>query len=119
MDNATSTGPKVIGYEDLIKLHDGRKVILELNDSTKVSGVYKGYNESRTEENKKVISIKVLNEIGGLRLVNASEINKYIYVDEGGSFWTAVAIGAAIDAVIIFSIIKSQSSFLGGTGRIF
>ena len=119
LDNATSTGPKVIGYENLIKLHEGSKIILELNDSTKVSGFYKGYSESRTVGNKKVITIKVLDETGGLKLVNTSEVNKYIYIDEGGSVWTAVATGAAIDAVIIFSFIKSHGSILAGTGRIF
>ncbi|MGE5402524.1 MAG: hypothetical protein ACM3S2_19180 [Ignavibacteriales bacterium] len=39
LDNATSTGPKVIRYENLIKLPEGRKIVLELSDSTKISRV--------------------------------------------------------------------------------
>ena len=46
------------------------------------------------------------------------KFNKYIYIDEGGNVWTAVAIGGVVDAAIIYGIIKGPK-FGGGTGRIF
>ncbi|MGE5432909.1 MAG: hypothetical protein ACM3QX_17645 [Syntrophomonadaceae bacterium] len=117
LDNDTSTGPKEIGYQDLIKLHEGRKIILELKDSTKISGLYKGYSKSTPEGNKKVITIKVLDETGELKSIEISEVKKYVYIDEGGSVWAAVATGAAIDAVLIYAFIRSHHGIGIGPGN--
>ena len=88
---------------------------MELNDSTKIEGTYKDYKEFK-EGNKQIKQIKIVDKNNELKSINTSEINKYIYIDEGENVWTAVAIGGVVDAVIIYGIIKGPK--FGGTGRI-
>ena len=115
LDNSAYKGEKEISYEKVIKLREGKKIIVELSDSTKIEGTYKGCKEL-SEGNRQIKRISILDKNNELKTINTSEVNKYIYIDEGGNVWTAVAIGAAVDALIIYGIIKSPK--FGGTGRI-
>ena len=115
LDNSANKGGKEINIEKIIKLQEGKKIILELNDSTKISGKYKGYREFDREKQLNIITI--LDENNELKSVNSSEVNKYIYIDEGGKVWVAAAIGAVFDAVVIYGIINGPK--IGGTGRVF
>ncbi|MDP3682293.1 MAG: hypothetical protein Q8S01_00030 [Ignavibacteria bacterium] len=117
LDNSANKGEKEISYDKVIKLREGKKIIVELNDSTKIEGTYKDYKEFR-EGNEQIKQITIVDKKNELETINTSEINKYIYVDEGGHVWTAAAIGGAVDALIIYGIIKGPK-FGGGTGRIF
>ena len=117
MDNSANKGEKEVSYEKVIKLRDGKKIIVELNDSTRIEGTYKGYKEFR-EGNKQIKQISIVDKNNELKTINTTDIIKYIYIDEGGNVWTAAAIGGAMDAVIIYGIIKGPK-FGGGTGRIF
>ena len=115
LDNSANKGEKEVGYEEVIKLREGKKIILELNDSTKIEGAYNGYKEFK-EGNKNIKQITIVEKNNELKTYNTSEINKYIYIDEGGNVWTAVAIGGVVDAAIIYGIIKGPK--FGPTGRI-
>ena len=116
LDNHVSKGEKEIKYEEIIKLNRGKRIILELTDSTIVSGIYKGFKEI-DEGNKHVTIITILDKNNVVEFINNSKVNKYIYVDEGGSVWTAIAIGVVVDALLIYAFIKGPS--IGGTARIF
>ena len=113
LDNSANKGEKEVQYEKIIKLKEGKKIILELTDSTEVKGTIKDHNEFK-EGNKQVKMITVMDENDELKSINTSVISKYIYVDEGGNVWTAAAIGGVIDAFIIYGILKDPKIGLGG-----
>lgn len=117
MDNSANKGEKEVSYEKVITLREGKKIIVELNDSTKIEGEYKGYKEF-DEGNRKIKQITIADKNNELKTVTTSEINKYIYLDEGGNVWTAVTIGGVVDAAIIYGIIKGPK-FGAGPTRIF
>jgi hypothetical protein len=108
LDNSANKGNKEIKYDEIIKLDKGKKIILELNDSTNISGIYKGYEEfNESEKEKKTITI--LNENNEVKSYSTSEVNKYYYIDEGGNIWTAAAIGGVVDAIIIYAILQGPN----------
>jgi len=117
LDNSANKGKKEVKYEKVIKLREGSKIFLELNDSTKVKCTYKDYKEFKKgkEEIKLII---IADENGELKSINTSEIRKYLYFDEGGNVWTAAAIGGVLDALIIYGILTGPKMG-GGSGRIF
>ncbi len=117
LDNSANKGEKEVQYEKIAKLKEGKKIILELTDSTEVKGTIKDHNEFN-EGNKQVKMITLIDENNELKSINTSAISKYIYVDEGGNVWTAAAIGGVIDAFIIYGILKGPKIGLGGA-RIF
>lgn len=118
LDNSAYEGEREINYESIIKLEKDKKIILELTDSTKISGLYQGF-QKLNEKGKEIKSILVLNENDELKFVNTFEISKYIYKDEGGNVWTAIAIGGVVDALIIYSALTSRGSWLGGSSTLF
>ena len=105
LDNSANKGNKEIKYDRIIKLDKGKKVIIELNDSTKISGIYVGYEESNEGEKEKK-TITILDENNEVKSYSPSEVNKYYYIDEGGNIWTAAAIGGVVDAIIIYAILQ-------------
>jgi hypothetical protein len=113
LDNSLYKGEKEIEFDKIIQLHKGHKLIVELTDSTEIRGVYNGY-ENKNEKSKIIINIFIIDENKELHVINTSEVRKYIYVDEGGNVWTAIAIGAAIDSLIIYAGISSGHSGFGG-----
>lgn len=118
LDNSAYEGEREIEYESIIKLEKDKKIILELTDSTKISGLYQGF-QKLNKKGKEINRILILNENDELKFVNTSEISKYIYRDEGGNVWTAIAIGGVVDALIIYGALTSHGPGLGGSSRLF
>ncbi len=103
-------GEKEITLEQLVKMLDGKKLILALNDSTRITCIYNGFKEI---ENENKIDTLINIEINSnSKTIKTSEINKYIYVNEGGSVITAFTIGAVID-IIIYIVIENSSLGIG------
>ncbi|MFA6599138.1 MAG: hypothetical protein WCS69_15550 [Ignavibacteriaceae bacterium] len=116
LDNSANKGKKEIVYEKLIELRKGKLITLELSDSTRVSGKYKGYKKN-VVGNKAVTIISILDNNNESKFIDASKVHKYIYTDEGGSVSTAVSIGGVIDALIIYGLINGPG--FGGGVRVF
>jgi hypothetical protein len=116
LDNNANKGEREIKYEEAAQLRNGSKIILVLNDSTKVCGVYKGHREYK-EAGNTIQTITLLDKNDVLKFINTSDVSKIIYIDEGGNVWKAVSIGAIFDAVIIYSILKNPG--IGMSGKVF
>ncbi len=115
LDNSLAAGPNELDLTKLSELKKGTKVIIELPDSTIISGILKTYEEIITTKSKEV---KIIVEIGDkeTEIIVSDQVAKCTFIDEGGSVWTAMAIGAAIDAIIIYISSKSKRGL--GTARI-
>jgi len=110
LDNSVNKGEKEIKLEQLTEINEDKKIVLVLNDSTKIIGFYKGINEfDKGYKRDTMVSILDKNDI--IKTINTSDVNKYYYVDEGGNVWLAFAMGAVID-VLIYGIIKTNG--IGG-----
>jgi hypothetical protein len=68
----------------MIKLKKGKKIELELIDSTKITGIYEGYKEIK-KDGEEIKIINISDENKELKYINISEVNKYFYIDEGGN----------------------------------
>ncbi|VAX28705.1 hypothetical protein MNBD_IGNAVI01-588 [hydrothermal vent metagenome] len=112
LDNSVNKGEREIKLEQLSKIKEGGKIVLELNDSTKITGFYKSI-KNFDEGHKQDTMIYVIDKDKIIKTVNISDINKYYYVDEGGNVWFAVAMGAAID-LLIYGIISTNGIGAGG-----
>ena len=112
IDNSINKGPHEIDLNKLGKLKNGKKVILDLKDSTEISGSFQVIKDNSKNDLGKIIVI-ANNE--GQKQINTSDVNKYIYIDEGGNVWLAAAIGAIFDAIIIYTISHSHKSGMGIT----
>ena len=116
LDNSINSGSKKIEFKKLTKLKEGTKVAVELTDSTVISGTLISFEENKSY-NGKEFQIGVLDSNKQLKLVSPGEVNNCTYIEEGGSIWTALIIGAVIDAVIIYFGSKSHSGL--GNARLF
>jgi len=113
LDNSFSEDSKEIDLNELSELKQGNKIIFELMDSSMIQGVFEGYKET-TVNNQNEIMIKVLNNEDELKFIDAKEVSRCIFIKEDGNVWVAVAIGATIDAIIIYLASTSKVG-LGGT----
>lgn len=113
LDNAANKGPKIIKPEQIKDIHEGNKVIIELKDSTKVSGTFQKY-ENINKKNGSIKRVTIFDTDNKNISVNTSDINKFTFIDEGGNVWVAVAIGAAIDSFLIYMGIRHQKDGSGG-----
>jgi hypothetical protein len=111
IDNSINEGPHEIDLDKMSKLKKGKRIILELNDSTQISGTYYGMETEGDKSNQKRINLKLENE--DKRQINSSDVNKYTYIDEGGNVWLAAAIGAMFDAIFIYTMLHSHNSGIG------
>ncbi len=112
IDNASYKGPNEVNLKKLQKIKHGTKVILNLKDSTEITGLYEGFAQNdESESNEEAILIK--DERNIQTQIKTSNVIKYTYIDEGGSVWTAAALGGIIDACIIYILIKGPA--IGGS----
>lgn len=116
LDNSFAAGSKEIDLNKLSKLKKGTKVIFELADSTTISGTFEAYEEIINNKTKEV-KVTVLSNEERLQIINSAEVNNCTIIDEGSNIWTAIAIGATIDAILIYFGSKSKGSL--GNARIF
>ncbi|NOX65140.1 MAG: hypothetical protein GXO85_04900 [Chlorobi bacterium] len=91
LDNSVNKGEKEIKLEQLAEINEGEKIVLELNDSTKITGLNKGIHEF-DEVHKQDTKVSILDKNNIIKTINTSDVNKYYYVDEGGNVWLAFAI---------------------------
>lgn len=113
IDNAAYKGQNEITQEKVKKLKGGEKMILTLNDSTKITGYYEGY-----EDGELMKTIILLDEKNNVRHIERDKVKKYIYFDDGTNIWIAAGVGAVIDASIIVLVFsKKRQSF--GNIRVF
>lgn len=84
----------------------------QCNDSTKITGFYKGISEFN-EVHKPDTIVSILDKNNIVKTINTSDVNKYYYVNEGGNVWLVFAMGAVIDA-LIYGIISANGNGFGG-----
>jgi hypothetical protein len=114
LDNSLNAGPKKVGAKEISTVKNGTKVTVNKIDSTSISGTL-----SSTPEDKKSERITIENDSHKLENIKFDEINNITYVDKGGNVFTAIAIGAAMDAIIIYVMSSSKHTGFGGATKIF
>lgn len=112
LDNSLSADSKEINLNKLSELKADSEIILELTDSAIVQGEFEGIEYTTIDNTQKTV-IKLSNNDSNIQYIDIKEINRCTKINEDGSIWTAVAIGATIDAIIIYLASTSNGGFGG------
>jgi len=110
IDESYSSNSKEMAKNDFTNLKSGDEIILELSDSTQVCGIYQN-SESNNLSNDNSFFISLLEENGQLRTINTNEIKVCKLVEKGTKIWEAISIGAIIDFIVIYTIVRNNNGF--------
>jgi hypothetical protein len=111
LDNSINKGTKKISSEKISTVKMGSRVTINMVDSTSISGTLNSYSED-----KKSKSLTIEDDNNKLHNIRFNDISNITYIYKSGNVWTAIAIGAVIDAIMFYVISNSKHSVI--TGRI-